>query len=39
VEWEDSGMEREQGARESCAFVRKIDFVPSEIAFDAAFER
>lgn len=39
VEWEDSGMEREQGARESCAFVRKIDFVPSQIAFDAAFER
>jgi sugar phosphate isomerase/epimerase len=39
VEWEDSGMEREQGARESCAFVRKIDFAPSQRAFDAAFER
>ena len=39
VEWEDSGMEREQGARESCTFVRRIDFSPSGIAFDAAFER
>ena len=39
VEWEDSGMEREQGAREACAFVRRVDFAPSGIAFDAAFER
>ncbi len=39
VEWEDSGMERERGAREACAFVRKIDFAPSSIAFDAAFDR
>jgi sugar phosphate isomerase/epimerase len=39
VEWEDSGMEREQGAREACAFVHRIDFAPSGIAFDAAFER
>jgi len=39
VEWEDSGMEREHGAREACAFVRKIDFAPSRISFDAAFER
>jgi sugar phosphate isomerase/epimerase len=38
VEWEDSGMEREWGARESCAFVRKIDFAPSSTAFDAAFQ-
>ncbi len=37
VEWEDCGMEREHGARESCAFVRSIDFQPSGIAFDAAF--
>jgi sugar phosphate isomerase/epimerase len=37
VEWEDSGMEREMGATEACAFVRKIDFSPSDIAFDAAF--
>ncbi len=39
VEWEDSGMEREQGAREACEFVRRIDFAPSGVAFDAAFER
>ena len=39
VEWEDSGMDREHGARESCEFVKKIDFKPSALAFDAAFER
>jgi len=38
VEWEDSGMEREHGAREACEFVRKIDFAPSTVAFDAAFD-
>ncbi|MDE2907061.1 MAG: TIM barrel protein, partial [Acidobacteriota bacterium] len=38
VEWEDSGMEREHGARESCEFVKSIDFAPSSLAFDAAFE-
>ncbi len=37
VEWEDSGMDREHGAREACAFVRKNDFTPSDVAFDAAF--
>lgn len=35
VEWEDSGMEREFGAKESLAFVRRVDFAPSKIAFDA----
>ena len=39
VEWEDSGMDREHGARESCEFVRQVDFAPSSRAFDAAFER
>jgi sugar phosphate isomerase/epimerase len=39
VEWEDSGMDREYGAREACAFVRRMDFPSSTIAFDAAFER
>jgi sugar phosphate isomerase/epimerase len=39
VEWEDSGMDREFGAKEACAFVRKVDFPPSNIAFDAAFEK
>jgi sugar phosphate isomerase/epimerase len=39
VEWEDSGMDRDHGARESCAFVKEIDFTPSNVAFDAAFDR
>lgn len=37
VEWEDSGMDREHGAREACEFVKKLDFEPSATAFDAAF--
>ncbi len=39
VEWEDSGMDRMHGAKEACAFVKKIDFAPSKVAFDAAFDR
>jgi len=39
VEWEDSGMDREHGAAEACAFVRRLDFAPSVVAFDAAFEK
>ena len=39
VEWEDSGMERDQGAKEACDFVRAIDFQPSQLAFDAAFDK
>lgn len=39
VEWEDSGMDREFGAKEACQFVRKIDFPPSKVAFDAAFDK
>jgi sugar phosphate isomerase/epimerase len=39
VEWEDSGMDREFGATESCQLVRKSDFTPSQVAFDAAFEK
>jgi sugar phosphate isomerase/epimerase len=39
VEWEDSGMERERGARESLDFVKRLDFEPSRVAFDAAFEK
>ena len=38
VEWEDSGMEREHGAKEAYEFVKDIDFRPSNIAFDAAFD-
>lgn len=36
VEWEDTGMDREYGAREAAAFTRKVDFTPSYTAFDAA---
>ena len=39
VEWEDSGMDREFGAREAAEFVRDVDFAPSAVAFDAAFEK
>jgi sugar phosphate isomerase/epimerase len=37
VEWEDNGMDREHGAAEACAFVRRLDFPPSARAFDASF--
>ena len=37
VEWEDSGMDREAGAKEAAEFVKKLDFQPSRLAFDAAF--
>ena len=39
VEWEDSGMDREHGAKEALEFVRKLDFAPSRVAFDAAFDK
>lgn len=39
VEWEDIGMDREHGAAEAAAFVRKLDFPPSAVAFDAAFDK
>jgi sugar phosphate isomerase/epimerase len=39
VEWEDAGMDRVHGARESAAFVRRADFEPSAAAFDAVFGR
>lgn len=39
VEWEDGGMDREQGATESCAFVKQVDFTPSNLAFDSAFDK
>ncbi|MFC2167972.1 sugar phosphate isomerase/epimerase family protein [Acidobacteriota bacterium] len=34
VEWEDNGMDREFGARESLEFVRSINFPPSDVSFD-----
>jgi sugar phosphate isomerase/epimerase len=39
VEWEDAGMDRVHGARESAEFVRRLDFEPSAVAFDAAFAK
>ncbi|MBI4977481.1 MAG: sugar phosphate isomerase/epimerase [Spirochaetes bacterium] len=39
VEWEDSGMDREHGAKEAAMFVKKVDFAPSQLAFDAAFSK
>ena len=32
-------MDREFGAAEAVEFVRRADFVPSELAFDAAMQR
>ncbi len=39
VEWEDSEMDREHGAREAADFVRSIDFPSSDRAFDASFDK
>ena len=39
IEWEDSRMDREHGAREACEAIKRADFKPSQVAFDAAFER
>lgn len=39
VEWEDARMDREHGATESCVYVKKLDFAPSAVAFDAAFAK
>jgi sugar phosphate isomerase/epimerase len=39
VEWEDPDMDREHGATESCAFVKRLQFKPAAGAFDAAFEK
>jgi sugar phosphate isomerase/epimerase len=39
IEWEDAGMDREWGAQDALGFVRRSDFTPSAVAFDAAYER
>ena len=39
VEWEDIRMDRVHGGTEAAAFVRKLDFPPSAVAFDAAFDK
>ena len=38
IEWEDSGMERIFGGTEACAFTKKINFSPSNVAFDDAMK-
>ncbi|MGO8752460.1 MAG: sugar phosphate isomerase/epimerase family protein [Thermoguttaceae bacterium] len=39
VEWEDSGMDRDRGAREACEFVKRMNFQRSGRAFDSAFDK
>jgi sugar phosphate isomerase/epimerase len=39
IEWEDAGMDREWGAQDALAFVRRTDFTPSAVAFDVAFRK
>ena len=38
IEWEDSGMERVFGATEACEFTKKLNFSPSDVAFDDAIK-
>jgi sugar phosphate isomerase/epimerase len=37
IEWEDNNMHRDQGAPEALEMVRRLDMIPSDVAFDAAF--
>lgn len=39
IEWEDMRMDRFHGAREACAFTKRLDYPRSRIAFDAAFDK
>jgi sugar phosphate isomerase/epimerase len=39
IEWEDNGMNRDQGAPEALDLVRRLDLTPSDVAFDAAFQQ
>ncbi|MEM7672263.1 MAG: sugar phosphate isomerase/epimerase [Verrucomicrobiota bacterium] len=39
IEWEDIRMDRIAGATEACAFTKALDFSPSDVAFDAAFDK
>jgi sugar phosphate isomerase/epimerase len=39
IEWEDNGMNREQGAPEALALCHRLDLTPSTVAFDAAFQQ
>jgi sugar phosphate isomerase/epimerase len=37
VEWEDSGMERDHGAKEAAQYCHNVDFAPSKHRFDKSF--
>jgi sugar phosphate isomerase/epimerase len=39
IEWEDSRMDREHGAKEACEYIKRVDFKPSQLAFFAAFKK
>ncbi|MEM6884031.1 MAG: sugar phosphate isomerase/epimerase [Verrucomicrobiota bacterium] len=39
IEWEDVRIDRIHGGTEACAFTRNLDFAPSNVAFDAAFDK
>jgi sugar phosphate isomerase/epimerase len=39
IEWEDNGMNREQGAPQALELVRRLDLTPSTQAFDDAFKQ
>ncbi len=39
IEWEDCRMDRVHGGTEACGFTRALDFAPSNVAFDAAFDK
>jgi len=39
IEWEDSGMDRVFGATEACELAKKINFSPSNVAFDSSFAK
>ncbi|MFZ0092251.1 MAG: sugar phosphate isomerase/epimerase family protein [Solirubrobacteraceae bacterium] len=39
IEWEDAGMDREWGAQDALAFVRRSDFRRSDFVFDEAMQR
>ncbi|MBT5381965.1 MAG: sugar phosphate isomerase/epimerase, partial [Phycisphaerae bacterium] len=37
VEWEDSGMHRDQGAEESCEYIRAIEVRPPDCGFEDSY--
>ena len=39
VEWEDTGMDREHGAREAVEFIRKLDFRASTFSFETLLKQ